>query len=128
MAVMKQKNGCRVCRFILLIVALALSACSERQKATSVVKDFLDTHLAHPGYAWQYCSVPDSTYFITDSIVHAMRNQTAQSTLFKPIRYDGERTKKLMFVQVKYENQGKKIKQTFYLDDRFTYVVSLKDD
>ena len=119
-----------VARLAVIIITLAaLASCAGNREAKKVVREFLDTNLKAESYDTEYFSKVDSTFLISDSLVEVMRKNTQACGLFHDIRYaGGSKTKKLNFIMVRYRIGDKTIKQTFYLDDKTTRVVCLKND
>lgn len=119
-----------VARLAVVIITLAaLASCAGNREAKKVVKEFLDTNLKDESYDTEYFSKVDSTFLISDSLVEVMRKNTKACGFFRDIKYsEGGKTKKLNFIMVRYRIGDKTIRQTFYLDDKTTRVVCLKND
>ncbi len=111
------------------LAAVFLSSCGEQYKAKQLVSNFLDRSLAKKDFAIENCSKLDSTYYITDSTLNAMRAASRKETPFIRTRYEGvKRSKKLLFIRIDYTNNGRKHTQTFYMDDRLQHVVAFKNN
>lgn len=111
------------------LAAVFLSSCGEQYKAKQLVSNFLDRSLAEKDFSIENCSKLDSTYYITDSTLNAMRAASRKETSFIRARYEGvKRSKKLLFIRIDYTNNGRKHTQTFYMDDRLQHVVAFKNN
>ena len=111
------------------LAAVFLSSCGEQYKAKQLVSNFLDRSLAKKDFSIENCSKLDSTYYITDSTLNAMRAASRTETPFIRARYEGvKRSKKLLFIRIDYTNNGRKHTQTFYMDDRLQHVVAFKNN
>lgn len=115
---------------VALVVAMAFTGCNrEKSKAESMVKDFLKENLVENDFKVMDFSRLDSTTFVSDSMAHMMRMKMANNPLFKPeMNYQkGHKTRKLLFIRVKYRIEKDTILQTFYFDDELSRVVSFKE-
>lgn len=106
-----------------LIIAL-LTGCGQGHEAKNLVKTFMATQMGINDYDVVQWGLLDSTFFVSDSMVHVMRQQVAgkvKGNYAKP-------SAKLLYLNVKYAIDKDTIRQTFYFDDKLTGVVSLKDN
>ena len=116
---------------IVVVAMMALSSCNgPKNDAERVIKDFLKENLVDGDFKYLDFSDIDSTFYVNDSIVKAMRVIHDTTSVFKKgIKYaEGQDTRKKHFVHVHYRVGEKKIRQTFYLDDQLTRVLSFKND
>lgn len=110
---------------------MAISSCGgSRNNAERIIKEFLKENLAEGDYKYIDFSDLDSTFYVNDSIVTAMRQISDTTSVFKKgIKYaEGQNSRKKHFIHVSYRVGEKKVKQTFYLDDQLTRVISFKND
>ena len=115
---------------VALVVAVAFTGCNrEKSKAESMVKDFLKENLVENDFKVMDFSRLDSTTFVSDSLFQLMREKGAKDSRFKqPLDFsDDAKTKKLLFIRVKYRIEKDTILQTFYFDDELSRVVSFKE-
>ena len=115
---------------VALVVAMAFTGCNrEKSKAESMVKDFLKENLVENDFKVMDFSRLDSTTFVSDSLFQLMREKGAKDSRFKqPLDFsDAAKTKKLLFIRVKYRIEKDTILQTFYFDDELSRVVSFKE-
>lgn len=115
---------------VALVVAMAFIGCNrEKSKAESMVKDFLKENLVENDFKVMDFSRLDSTTFVSDSLFQLMREKGAKDSRFKqPLDFsDDAKTKKLLFIRVKYRIEKDTILQTFYFDDELSRVVSFKE-
>lgn len=115
---------------VALVVAMAFTGCNrEKSKAKSMVKDFLKENLVENDFKVMDFSRLDSTTFVSDSLFQLMREKGAKDSRFKqPLDFsDDAKTKKLLFIRVKYRIEKDTILQTFYFDDELSRVVSFKE-
>lgn len=111
------------------LATVFLSSCGEQYKAKQLVSNFLDRSLAEKDFSIENCSKLDSTYYITDNTLNAMRAASRKETPFIRARYESvKRSKKLLFIRIDYTNNGRKHTQTFYMDDRLQHVVAFKNN
>lgn len=115
---------------VALVVAMAFTGCNrEKSKAESMVKDFLKENLVENDFKVMDFSRLDSTTFVSDSLFQLMREKGAKDSRFKqPLDFsDDAKTKKLLFIRVKYRIEKDTFLQTFYFDDELSRVVSFKE-
>ena len=115
---------------VALVVAMAFTGCNrEKSKAESMVKDFLKENLVENDFKVMDFSRLDSTTFVSDSLFQLMREKGEKDSRFKqPLDFsDDAKTKKLLFIRVKYRIEKDTILQTFYFDDELSRVVSFKE-
>ena len=106
-----------------LLTAL-LSGCGRGHEAKGLFKEFMTTPMGISDYDIVECSSLNSTFFVSDSMVYVMRKQVAgkvKGSYAKP-------SSKLLYLNVKYAIGKDTVKQTFYLDDKLTGVVSIKNN
>ena len=116
---------------IAFVVVMAIASCGgSKNDAERLVKDFLKENLVEPDYKYIDFSDLDSTFYVNDSIVKAMREINDTTSVFKKgIKYaEGQDSRKKHFIHVSYRMGEKKVKQTFYLDDQLTRILSFKND
>ncbi len=115
----------------LFCAAILLSGCGSGNKAKNLVSDFLDENLKNNDISEIEFSALDSTSLVSDSIINVMRSDIGKSNVFKSgIKY-ADRTKgqKLYFISVNYKaSDGKKMKHTFYMDNKVNEIVCVKTD
>lgn len=110
-------------------VLLLLAACSRQQEAESLVKRFMKENLVDNRMAEVRYSHVDSTFYVTDSVVKALRAGAGSIAAYKsPVNYaEGATTPKMMFMNVRYKDaRGNDHRQTFYLDSELTRVICFK--
>lgn len=115
---------------IILFATVLTTSCGNEFKAKSVVEDFLDKNLADNNYSIENVSKIDSTFYINDSLLTAMRTKANGTKMFKNIKYPAIKNshKKLIFIRVTYTLNNKNVKQTFYLDRDLKEVVAFKNN
>ena len=116
---------------IAVLAVMAISSCGgPKNDAERLIKDFLKENLVDGDFKYLDFSDLDSTFYVSDSIVKAMRVTHDTTSVFKKgIKYvEGPDTRKKHFIHVHYRVGEKKIRQTFYLDDQLTRVLSFKND
>ena len=115
---------------VALLVAMVVAGCNrEKSRAQGLVKDFLKENLVENDFKVMDFSRLDSTKYVSDSIFNRMRVSNLQDSRFKqPLDFsDDAKTKKLLFIRVKYRIEKDTILQTFYFDDELSRVVSFKE-
>ncbi|MBR1469958.1 MAG: hypothetical protein IJ605_07610 [Prevotella sp.] len=119
-----------IAAIVVVSAAIAVVGCNkEKSRAQTLVKDFLKENLVDKDFKTLDFSRLDSTKVVSDSMFLRMRENATENRQFKPeISYaDGPKTKKLYFIRVKYLVAKDTIRQTFYLDDELSRVVSFKE-
>lgn len=108
--------------------AFILCACGKQHKAEETVKDFLDAYLTTADYSVDFTKI-DSTRFVPDSAVHAMRKSAAANASFKKDMKYGANPPQRTYVFTKAAIFiGKDtLRHTFYLTPEMTQVVSFKN-
>lgn len=108
--------------------AFILCACGKQHKAEETVKDFLDTNLAATDYSVDFTKI-DSTRFVADSAVHAMRTSaTANAAFKKDIKYGANPPQRIyVFTKAAIFIGEDTLLHTFYLTPEMTQVVSFKN-
>ena len=119
----------KIKQFITLaLLTTFLMSCGQEQKTHALVEDFMEEGMKLENFDVVVWSKLKPTYFITDSIVQVMRNKAAQSGLVgKDVNY-ASKTDTLNYIQVKYALEKDTIHQTFYLDDKLTGIVGVKNN
>ena len=106
---------------------LTLTGCGKQHDAERVVNDFLDDNLLTDNFSVSFTKL-DSTRYVTDSVVKAMRTAAEKNKRFrKEIEY-APTGRQYMFMQAKVCIGQDTISQTFYLDSALTKVVSFKEN
>lgn len=114
----------------LFIIALTLlAACGNNQRAKGLVKDFMKNDMAVADYDVVTWSALDSTFRINDSTLSAMRQRAVADKLVKQQPAYTNATNKLLRITLKYAVNKKDTQQTtFYLDDKVTGIVGVKQN
>jgi hypothetical protein len=114
----------------LFIIALTLlAACGNDQRAKGLVKDFMKNDMAVADYDVVTWSALDSTFRINDSTLSAMRQRAVADKLVKQQPAYTNATNKLLRITLKYAVNKKDTQQTtFYLDDKVTGIVGVKQN
>ena len=114
----------------LFIIALTLlAACGNDQRAKGLVKDFMKNDMAVADYDVVTWSALDSTFRINDSTLSAMRQRVVADKLVKQQPDYTNATNKLLRITLKYAVNEKDTQQTtFYLDDKVTGIVGVKQN
>ena len=114
----------------LFIIALTLlAACGNNQRAKGLVKDFMKNDMAVADYDVVTWSALDSTFRINDSTLSAMRQRAVADKLVKQQPAYTNATNKLLRITLKYAVNEKDTQQTtFYLDDKVTGIVGVKQN
>lgn len=112
-----------------LTITLLFSSCGEQHQAKQLVKTFLKENLKDNQFSIEQTSKLDSTYLVSDSTLQVLRTHMAHSPIFKPLNLNNAvRSKKLLYMQVKYVSGTKEYDQTFYMDDKLEHVVAFKEN
>ena len=114
----------------LFIIALTLlAACGNDQRAKGLVKNFMKNDMAVADYDVVTWSALDSTFRINDSTLSAMRQRAVADKLVKQQPAYTNATNKLLRITLKYAVNKKDTQQTtFYLDDKVTGIVGVKQN
>lgn len=114
----------------LFIIALTLlAAYGNDQRAKGLVKDFMKNDMAVADYDVVTWSALDSTFRINDSTLSAMRQRAVADKLVKQQPAYTNATNKLLRITLKYAVNEKDTQQTtFYLDDKVTGIVGVKQN
>ena len=114
----------------LFIIALTLlAACGNDQRAKGLVKDFMKNDMAVADYDVVTWSALDSPFRINDSTLSAMRQRAVADKLVKQQPAYTNATNKLLRITLKYAVNEKDTQQTtFYLDDKVTGIVGVKQN
>lgn len=114
---------------LLAFCAAALfTGCGQKHDAEQLIGDFLDSNLKDNAISGKQFSDLDSTLYVSDSMMNVMRDAAVHSGIYKErIKYASRPSQKLLFMDVSYSDaSGKRMKQTFYLDENITGVVAVK--
>ncbi|MBQ1797626.1 MAG: hypothetical protein IIZ88_07685 [Prevotella sp.] len=121
-------------KFLLSITLAAmtlLSACSNEDKAHSLVKDFLNDNLSVDFSIDSYQRF-DSTKMVTPAAVQKMRESVTEIKMYenKPTFADYTEGQQLLYLRVKFtlDDDTTKYVQTFYLDNQLQGVVAVKEN
>lgn len=114
--------------FILSCCLLLTVACGKRQKAKTVLEDFLKENLVSTEFSLNITQV-DSTRNVSDSTIQAMHKQAKQDKIFKKtIIYQPKEGKgQLILARVKLIQGTDTLLKTFYMDNQFKGVVAFKN-
>ncbi len=108
-----------------------LSACSNEDKAHSLVKDFLNDNLSVDFSIDSYQRF-DSTKMVTPAAVQKMRESVTEIKMYenKPTFADYTEGQQLLYLRVKFtlDDDTTKYVQTFYLDNQLQGVVAVKEN
>lgn len=116
-------------KVLLFLITIMLVGCGPKQQAKLLVSSFLDSNLKNTGIQDLHYSEIDSTVYITDRAVMAMRANADTMINFKHITYEpGKVENKLMLIHVKYKLNGASYSHTFYFDKNLKRVISFKND
>ena len=115
--------------YIIIGVALLLFAsCGQQQQVKSVVKDFMEQHLADASdLSYLDFSDVDSTRVVSDSLLQAMRRGVSDRYQ-SPLPFTDRRSPKLFHIRVNYTLGQDTCSATFYLDSELSSVVALKEN
>ena len=114
-----------------VFLSLLLISCGHKHDAEKLISNFLDNNLVDNDIREKTFSDIDSTFYINDSIVNAMRaNARTNRLVRKEAQYGTEKISgKLLFMSVKYrKNDGTIQKFTFYMDPELEEIVAFKQD
>lgn len=121
----------RNCVVALVCATMLLTGCGNERKADELVESFLDSCLVDNAIKDLTFSALDSTTHLNDSVIASLRANIGKSAVFKKNLKYGERDKQrpLHFITATYyTSSGKKVKQTFYVDEHHTAVVCVKNN
>lgn len=90
-----------------------------------MVEDFMKSGLGLTDYDVVEWSRVDSTFFVSDSVLQAMRSQAA--TQVRGVSYV-KATPKLLYLHVRYVQGNDTLRKTFYFDDTMSGIVGFKDN
>lgn len=113
----------------IVVMLLSVLSCGQQHKAESVVKGFMERNMLDGKKPSNIVFHDmDSTTYITDSLVHVMRNALKQSDRYShDIAYSSTKMDSyLKVIRVEYKLDGQKYSDSYYLDNEITGVVSLK--
>lgn len=103
-----------------------ISGCGQSHKNRGIIEDFMQTRMNLEDYDVLSWSEPQTTYFVSDSMLQAMRRRAQASRLVRGNVPYKAKTDRLVFMEVRYVTGQDTIRQTFYLDDKNTGVVGFK--
>ena len=116
---------------VTVTAALLLAACSNEDKAHSLVKDFLSENLT-TDYSVDSYQRFDSTKMVSKAAVENMRQNLGQIKMYasSPQFANYASDKPLLFLRVRFklDDDTTKYVQTFYLDHDLTGVVAVKEN
>lgn len=120
----------KIIPFTLFILGLTLlAACSDGQRAKGMVKDFMKNDMEMADYNIVTWSALDSTFRINDSILSDMHKRAVAEQLVKRQPAYAKATGKLLRISLKYTVNDKDTMQaTFYLDEKMTGIVGVKQN
>lgn len=111
---------------MMALFAALFSGCGQSHDAKNMVKEFMTTQMGIADYDVVQWGRLDSTFFVSDSMVRVMRNN-ALAKVKEPSAY-AKPSQKLLYLNVRYAIGDDTIKQTFYLNDKLTGIVSYKEN
>lgn len=114
----------KCCLATMTLLMALLTGCGQGHEAKNLAKTFMATQMGIDDYDVVQWGSLDSTFFVSDSMVHVMRQQMAS----KVKGNYAQPSAKLLYLNVKYAIDKDTIKQTFYFDDKLTGIVSLKNN
>ena len=110
-------------RLIYIIgILLLLAACGQRQRAKSVVKDFMETYQKGDVSYLDFSAV-DSTRALSDSLIDVLQQRAG-----KDVAFQKRTSKSLLLIRAKYLLDDDTCSTTFYLDPQTMGVVACKDN
>lgn len=114
--------------FCSLVALAVLSSCGEKHEAKATVEQFLIENLLAGEPRDVRIERLDSTNFLVDSVIVKLRVDAQHSHIYKNGVTFAERPQKqrLVWVIVSFANNGKEIRQTFYLTRDCQKVVAVK--
>ena len=107
---------------IYIIGIVLLAACGQRQRAKSVVKDFMQTYQKGDVSYLEFSDV-DSTRAISDSLIAVLQQQAG-----KDITFQKRTGSTLLHIRAKYLLDDDTCSTTFYLDPSTMGVVACKQN
>jgi len=116
---------------LIITAAAIVTGCKQGDDEHRLVGEFLDKHLTNNSISDLKVSDADSTFLINDSLINVMRTAQAKTSIFKKDVVYGERCTKapLYYVVARYTtHDGRKVRQTFYLNKKNNSVVCIKND
>lgn len=117
---------------ILLIICAVLLMCAvfvyrgQTHGAKGYVKQFMDKEMNLKDYDIIAWSNVDSTYHVSDSMLHVMHVSAVKDKKVKRQTQYIPRTSKLNLISVRYKLGNDTLMNTFYLDDKLTGIVGVK--
>jgi hypothetical protein len=109
-----------------VLALLLFTACGQRYRAKSLVKDFVKEH-AIEELDITYFSDLDSTKVIGDSLFQALQQNAAKDPLFKGVDFSGaSATSPLLYIRMRYQKDTLELSKTFYFDKDLSAVVAFK--
>ena len=111
---------------MMALFATLFTGCGQSHDAKNMVEEFMTTQMGINDYDVVQWGRLDSTFFVSDSMVQVRRKNAShkvkgQEAYAKP-------SQKLLFLNVRYAIGNDTIKQTFYLNDKLTGIVSYKEN
>jgi len=119
------------CIAVLLSAAMLFTACHKERSANDLVEAFLDSCLVDNAISDLTFTSLDSTRYINDSVIGALRLSMLKSAVFKKdVSYGHHDAQQpLHYISATYKkSNGEKVRQTFYIDKLHTAVICVKND
>lgn len=112
-----------------LICLAVLSSCGEKQAVKTVVEQFLTENLQSGLPSDVTIERLDSTNFLVDSIIVKLQYDAQHSSIYKKGTAFATRPprQRLVWALVSFNNNGKQLRQTFYLTRDCQKVVAVKN-
>ena len=113
---------------IMVLLAVAAAGCTDKQKAESAVKDFLNENLTEKDFSIVSFGRLDSTRYINDDVIASLRKQASTDKAFNitTAYADRDNPKQLIYLPVKIKVYDRQESYTFYLTMDFKKVVCFK--
>lgn len=112
---------------LFLISAMVLLAgCGRDKEQRTIVENFIESDMGITNYDVVDWSKPKIARFVTDSMVMQMRNDASRARLVKGSPKYVAKTDSLQYMSVVYVVGEDTVRQTFYLDDKLSGIVSFK--
>ena len=113
---------------IMVLLAVAAAGCTDKQKAESAVKNFLNENLAEKEFSIVSFGRLDSTRYINDDVIASLRKQASTDKAFNitTAYADRDNPKQLIYMPVKIKVYDRQESYTFYLTMDFKKVVCFK--
>ena len=113
---------------VAIIIATTLSCNTEKKNAERLIETFLQEQLK-TGFLNLSFSPLDSTFHLNDSVLNALQVQNRKAFHWNAPAKTGTNEPKKLFMQVKYQlENGRTVKQTFYMNGALTQILAVKED